>query len=500
MKQLLIYTVAGIISFSPVLQAAGSETLSASSATGIHKKLSKQISHLQQEANRLEAELRQRPMAMPVGSEKAGLGTNWFPIDFGVPGRSFVSTGPYIGVPVEYTGGHLIINSPTVNQDYALLKLRYNIHSHLRQAGFTEPPGSAHLLLSGIVEGSAVYQMSGGQSNASTFDLSAANFDMYLLGPGDWLSALMGFSYDSASGATTGSRASNSAVQNSRIYLKQGFLTIGRLSQTPWYGTLGQLYVPFGTYSSNMTSAPLTRGIGGTLARAVVVGWQPVKPDTFYGAGYFFRGDSHAGSSTRLNNAGLNAGYRFVQGPASADFGAGIIANIADAARMQTTGNSAGVFNGFGGTSGTGNEAIAHRVPALNIHGLVNVGPQLTLLGEYVTATTHFSPSDLTMNGRGAKPQALNAEAAWTFEAFSHPASIAAGYGMTKEVAALGLPAQRYALVFNTSVWRDTLQSLEFTHEKSYAASTAASGSGIAATPQDGRANNTITAQFDLFF
>ena len=42
---------------------------------------------------------------------------------------------------------------------------------------------------------------------------------------------------------------------------------------------------------------------------------------------------------------------------------------------------------------------------------------------------------------------------------------------MSKDALALGMPAQRWSAVLNTSIWRNTLESLEFRHDINYAKS-----------------------------
>lgn len=428
-----------------------------------------------------------------------------FPIDPDVPGKSFVSTGPYIGVPYIYSGGDLVINSPSVNQDVALLNIRKAIRKKLSALGRGDEADHAHLLLSGIVEGAASYQRPGVGSVQTSIDLSSAELDGYILGPSNWTSGLIAFSYDDANGVSEGSLNNNARNQNSRIYLNKAFITIGDFSKTPFYGTIGQMYVPFGTYSSSMISSPLTKAVGRTKARAIVVGYQQQsETNAFYTSGYVFKGDSYVGATNRVNNGGINLGYRYSVGRIHGDVGAGVIANISDAGGMQNNGNSGSQFGGFG-ANGNGNENIAHRVPAMDFRGLFSIGDHLDFLAEYIGAINSFSKSDMMMNTHGAKPQALNAEAAYTFTAFEHPSSVAIAYGKSKDALALGIPAQRYSLGLNTSWWKDTLQSLEFRHDVNYAAGNYATGTMTNTTPQTnitgaGKPDNIVTAQIDIYF
>ena len=494
---------------------------------------SQKLSHLEQEVSNLKSQLKNKKVRSSAASNTSAAsapetappihvepptqptstpistvnnlptsGTTYLPIDLDVPGQSFVSSGPYIGIPLEFSGTNLIINSPSVNQDVALLKIRKNIHKRLEALGVHEEPDHAHVLLSGVIEGQAYILSPGTGSDSSDINLTSAGLDAYVLGPSNWLSGLISLNYDDLSGPSEGSLNNNSRALNSRVFVSQAFITIGNLLVAPIYATFGQLYVPFGTYSSNMVSTPVTQIVGRTKARAIVLGVQPQLPDTFYFATFIFKGDSYVDSSTStVNDGGFNLGYRFKEKNMSADIGGSVIGNIADALGMQVVGNTTANFNGFGGTGITGNEQLVHRVPGYDVRGLFSFGEHINYLFEYITASTRFNMADMTMNSHGAKPQAFNTELAYSFDVFARPTSLAVGYQFTKDALALALPAQRYSVTLNTSIWRDTLQSIEFRHDVNYGASQTATGSLVPAIAVNtGKSDNAVTAQFDLYF
>ncbi len=429
------------------------------------------------------------------------------PLDWDNPGQSFVSIGPYVNVPIKFSGGNLIINDPKINTDVALLKLKKASHEGMVARGVPEEEHHSHLLLSGNVEGQGQFTQygqqsgtgsAGGNGSSTNIDLSSAELDGFLLTPSPWVSGFFSFSYDNGFNPTV----TNSRVLDSRIFLNTGFIILGDFAKSPYYATLGQMFVPFGTYSSVFISSPLTKKFARTKARAVLAGYQGQTPSAFYTSLYAFRGDSHASSSSRVNNGGVNMGYRFDwhDPDINGDIGLGWLANIADSTGMQFT-NAQPEFNGFGGPAPYGNEQIVHRVPAVNVRGRLSYKEHFDLIAEYVGVTTSFNPNDLSFNATGAKPWGFNTEAAYTFPIKDYVVSWGVGYSQAKEALALGLPERRFGTVLNTSIWHNTLQSIELRHDINYSSATYASGSGVTKPVTGlGTSDNVITVQFDLFF
>lgn len=530
-----------LVSSMCVMNILSTPTVAASSAPNNQQKLSQleqQLNSLQHEVNVLKKQTKSsnystssnkkstqtKPMNSssprdqiegPTDLPKSG--PLYLPVDFDVPGQSFVSSGPYIGIPLEYSGSNLIVNSPSVNEDIILLKLRKNIIQRLETYGRPDEASGSHILLSGTIQAQALFKnTTPSSSNQSDINLTTAALDAYILGPSQWTSGLLELSYDNNLGTETGSFSSNNRIQNSRVYVNKAFVVVGNFLTSPFYASFGQMFVPFGVYSSTLVSSPLTQTLARTQVRAIVFGYKQQTENNLYASAYIFQGASHASSSSRINNGGINLGYGFRMNQVNANIGAGVIANIADSQGMQYTGNQP-LFAGFGGptvvnvpvTTGgtaslinvnTGNEQIVHRVPAYDLHALLGFGDNIQVIGEYIAASTNFNPNDMTFNSHGARPQAFTLEGVYNIPKLSYHTSVALAYGMTKNALAIGLPAKRYSFVVNQSWWKDTLQSLELRRDINYSASSYSSGSNVTGPSGTSQGANMITFQFSYFF
>lgn len=443
-----------------------------------------------------DSEMPPRPMSGKDLIRLIGEEQTYMPFDLDVPGQAFVSTGPYVGVPVQYSGSNLIINSPSVNTDLQLLGIRKHIIEQLAFMGgdvFREPHHS-HLLLSGQIEAQLALFKPAGHPYTSDVDVTTVAFDLFVIGPSDWLLGFVDFNYDNSPLLNNRFR-----IANSRLFVNRAFITIGDLVQSPVYGTFGQFFIPFGTYSSIMISDTLPKLLARTKARALQIGFQQQSKDALYGAVYIFRGYSHLGSGSKINTGGVNLGFTLSQGDFNSNIGAGWIANLADSTGMQ-------LGNGF-----AFNEKISHRVPAYNIHALFDFSKHIDFILEYVTAATRFNPNNMSYNGKGARPWAIDLEAAYSFYILNEkPSAIGLGFGKSHQALSLGIPLTRTSVVFNTSLLRNTLQSIEFRRDRNYAQSDYANGQvhdgdvrghcTSVVCHETRKSDYALTFQFDYYF
>lgn len=409
-----------------------------------------------------------------------------------------VTTSPYIGIRSTFEGYELITNLPSINQDLCLLKQRKILEDTLKSAG---KPFPQHPLieLSGELTGQMTYQQPYLGGSNSDINLTGAELDTNIIIT-NWISGYMNFTYDDAppSSGTGGRR-----VSNSNVFIDRAFFTVGNLNVTPFYFTLGQLNIPFGRYSGFMISSPLTKSIGKTKARALVIGYQEPAEQGINLQAYAFRGDSRP-SNHQINQFGADINYEFKHDSLNGALGLGYIGNIADATGMQDNGGSLPEFAGF--DSSSGGERLEHRVDGFDAYGKLAVS-DFSFVTEVVGALKAFNSQDMTFNGKGAQPIAYNIEGAYHYNLFGKPSNFALGYDYTQDALALNLPKRRFTTSVNANIWRDTVTSLEYRHDENYHSSDSATGrisrtsTGAVATDGSlGHSRDLVTLQMEVYF
>ncbi len=403
-----------------------------------------------------------------------------------------VVTTPYLGDRPAFDGSDYIVNISSINRDIRLMEQRRRLYRAYERIGYPKP-NMPIIAISGKVEPVAMINRPYVGKTKSDLNLGASELDV-AAALNDKVEGFMSIAYDDTP-PPIGPRVSNSVFS-----LNMGFVNIGNLDKSPIYFTAGQMYVPFGRFSTSMISSSLPMRLGRTKSRPFILGYKSQGPFGPYGAIYGFKADTGLGHS---NIGGANLGYTINTGNITGDIGAGYISSITDSTGMQDTG--AAPFTSFGGfASPTNGTELIHKVGGIDVHGNISFD-RYSLTAEWVGTSQTFRAWELSFNGRGARPQAAQLEAAITFMAFKKPASLAVTYQWTKDSLALNLPKHQYGGVFNISIWRDTIESLEYRHSVDYRTTQFANGAPAPhhlnePTFGTGRSADALIGQIGIYF
>lgn len=407
-----------------------------------------------------------------------------------------VVTTSYFGLrSSEFSVWDILVNLPSVNEDLQILRTRQKMDCYAKEHCITIPDHPI-LSISGGVEGQVISNTDIHNRNTVDVDLTRAELD-FIAEASPWATAAMFITYDNG-----GIIGLPNRVNNSRLYLSRGFMTIGQLNKCPVYFTLGQIYLPFGRYFSYRVTSPTTKAFGRILQRTALLGFDY---HGFNGQIYGFQGETNVPGETDLGKrGGVNLGYKYKGDFFSFEGITGLTGNIAESQGMQINGKMDPNFRGF-----AYGKTIHSRVPAFDAYAKVGLKP-FSLVGEYVTATQSFDPADLTFNNNGAKPSALDLEAAYDFNLFCKPNNLAIGYGRTWEALGVNLPKHDYFAEYSIQIWQSTVESIEYRHYINYSTSDMATGNNPIVSDDNplgqipitgiGGSSNAITFQLGIYF
>jgi hypothetical protein len=405
-----------------------------------------------------------------------------------------VVSSPYLGSRPAFDGSDYIVNISSINRDIRLMQQRRNLYRAYEKEGYTAP-NMPIIMLSGKAEPMGYLGQNYTNTNIGDWTFASSELDVAAF-LNDKVEGYMGIAYNQAPPPGGGQR-----VANSVFGLNMGFINIGDLDESPYYLTAGQLFAPFGRYSTGMVSAPLTMIFSRTRTRPLILGYKSQSDSGPFAAAYAFRSDTDLGNHSA---GGLNWGYIKNANDFTGEFGISVISSVDDASGMQYAGSNA-IENTFAGFASpfNGNEQVK-KTPAGGLHTTISFD-RYNLTAEWVTTLTSFRPEDLSFNGSGVMGSAGQLEAGMTFMAFNRPAGLAFGYQWTNQLLALNLPQQRFLGTFNISIWKDTVESLEYRHDidygsNNYANGAAPSGSVNANTIGTGGTYDMLSAQIGVYF
>jgi len=404
-----------------------------------------------------------------------------------------VVSSPYLGSRPAFDGSDYIVNISSINRDVRLMQQRRSLDRAYEKMGYPMP-NRPILAISGKVEplgtiGQPYFGPSRGDWNLGSDELDIAAI------LNDKVEAYMGLAYNASPPSGGGQR-----VANSSIGLNMGFVNIGDLDKSPFYVTAGQLFAPFGRFSTSMVSPTLPMMMARTKARPVILGYKSQTNTGPFAALYGFRGDTTLGST---GVGGVNLGYILDAFRSTTEIGVSFISSLNDAGGMQYTGSvPRTTFGGFASVT-NGNENV-HKTPGIDAH-LATSFDRYNITLEWASSLGRFNVNDLSYNGFGALPQAAQIEGGVTFILFDRPSSIAAAYQLSTQTLALNMPRQRINAVYNISIWKDTVESLEYRHDIDFGRNQFANGASPTGlvnqnTVGTGGSADTLLAQIGIYF
>ena len=221
-------------------------------------------------------------------------------------------------------------------------------------------------------------------------------------------------------------------------------IDIGRLdysfNNSPISATLGQIYVPFGSFETALISDTLTLELGETRESTLGLNFET---NSFGGSVYVFNGDANEVGSSTIENFGLSFGYSNNQ----FTIGASYINSLGDSDVVQDV---------------IGEAEADSFTDGFSINGSVNFA-NVTLIGEYTTALDNFG-SELGF----AEPSAANLEANFGASIFGKDATFAVSFQSTDDALILELPETRFLVGLGVDISDHFSVGVEYARDSDY--------------------------------
>jgi hypothetical protein len=398
--------------------------------------LDQRIHALQAQVSDLKAQLKQTPRSVV---HRSSAKPQYY--------ADLITTSQTVGLSSKYDGSDLVVSYSSMSPDVKLLKQRRAFGSSPRH-GLWRPD----IELSGGIEGQASWEKT---PTTHSSDLDLTRFELDVLAEfNPWVSAIGSLSYDKAAGIAV------DRTKNSNISLKRAFVTLGQLKRTPWYASFGQMYMPFGRYSSLMLSSALTTQLGRITGRGAVLGYYGLdaQDNGWLSTLFLMQGKTRPlNASSEIDQGGANISFsHHFNGKQHIQLGAGVVRNLADADHILETLDAV-----------DDKDQLTRRVPGMDAYAIIGYAPW-RLSVEYVKALKSLEADSIVYGRYGAMQVALD----YALGVRNIPSNLYLVYGHSSSASNLDVPKSNWAVGLYMHLWKNTLQALEYRYNRLYAGQT----------------------------
>ncbi|MDY0191540.1 MAG: LbtU family siderophore porin [Desulfuromonas sp.] len=244
------------------------------------------------------------------------------------------------------------------------------------------------------------------------------------------------------------------------VDVDEAFITLDGEDILPLYLMAGKMYVPFGDFSSNMISDPLTLELGETRESAVLVGFDI---NGMYGSIYAFNGDIEEADDddNHVDNFGATVGYALENDNMTLDVGICYINNLLDSDGL---GDLYDESVAEAAEEDDSTMELNDYVGGFGAHVVAEMGG-LNLIAEYVGAIDDI---EYLVDGVKVEEDAIsswNLEAGYTFELMGKDTTVAVAYQGTDNAGDF-LPESRYMACVGAEIFAATSLAIEFAHDE----------------------------------
>lgn len=209
--------------------------------------------------------------------------------------------------------------------------------------------------------------------------------------------------------------------------------------------TLGQRYLPFGKFETNLISDPLTYDMSHTLRTIAQLG---LEDQGISGSIYAYRGENI--NDKTIDHYGVHLGFINDHFDLGIDY-------------LNDFGDAHGPFE----VIKEGGNLVDDDVSGFSAYALVHFG-SWSFISEYLGALATFHPDTLSFANQGAKPKAWNVEMGYHFDIAGKETTLAIAYQTSQDSLSLELPKKRYAGALSIEVLEHSYARLEYLREKDY--------------------------------